>query len=318
MTARPGLFVDDNSGDGVAAPQDARLALASLLSGPGIISGTQGNVTGSTTGPNMQYIVPAESFATQRGATLAADGLYLWSNDGPVTVDSGAPAPSSGKRYDLIWARHKNAYTSDGFSDSDSLPELGVTVGTAASTPTKPTASVPDGALILTESLVGTGIANASLATLTQVAAIAAPVSLPPVPTPARRRNAGSALGSIGTANTTFPVTAWGADAFNIGDIAYSGGVFTVGTAGIYRWSLSFAWPVYATAFRASQYILVNGSVDNSGRMDLQYPLPGSQTQSCGFEVSLAAGGTVQAGLEASSAGVSGVIPRSFSLVRVA
>lgn len=172
MSARPGLYVDDNSGNGVTDPQSARLALASLLSGPGIISGTQGNVTGSTTGPNMIYSVPAESFATQRG-TLAADGLYLWSNDGPVLVDSSTPAPSSGKRYDLIWARHKNAYSSDGFGDSDSLPALGVTAGTAASTPTRPTASVPAGALVIAECLVTAGNANAAAASITQVAPLA-------------------------------------------------------------------------------------------------------------------------------------------------
>lgn len=167
MTARPGLFVANGSA-GVAAPQDTRLALAGALVGePGVLAGTGGNVTGSSSGPNMKYVVPASVFATTRGV-LATDGTYLWANDGNITVDTLTPAPSSGTRYDLIWARALNA--NDGFGDANSTPVLGFTVGTASGSPVKPYASVPAGAYVLAESLVGTSIANASLATLTQVA----------------------------------------------------------------------------------------------------------------------------------------------------
>lgn len=250
MTARPGLYVDDNTGNGVTAPQDARLALASLLSGPGIISGTQGNVTGSSTGPNMIYSVPAESFVTQRG-TLAADGLYLWANDGPVLVDSATPAPSSGKRYDLIWARHKNAYTSDGFSDADSLPELGVTVGTAASTPTKPYASVPDGALVLAESEVTAGNANAAVATITQVAPLATVKGAPiPVASAAERDALGLYPGlqvmrsDRGYLTQTWDGTAWDHEWINI-----------TGLGG------SYSTPTNAVA----QYYIANGVISMRG-----------------------------------------------------
>lgn len=166
MALRHGLFVSGASA-GVTAPQDGRLALAGLLSGPGMLTG--GAVTGSTSGPNMKYTIAAGVFVTQRG-TLAADGLYIVPNDGAVTVDSGSPAPGSGTRWDLIWVRQLNAYGSDGFGDANSDPVFGVTVGTAGSTPTKPYASVPAGALVLAESNVGTSIANASLATITLVA----------------------------------------------------------------------------------------------------------------------------------------------------
>lgn len=167
MTLRPPLYVA-NGAAGVTAPQDARLAMAGLLTGaPGILTGTGAAVTGSTSGPNMQYIVPAEVFATVRGV-LASDGLYLLANDGNVTVSSGTPAPGSGTRWDLIWVRALNA--NDGFGDANSTPVFGVTVGTSGGSPTKPYASVPAGAHVLCESLVGTSIANASLATLTQVA----------------------------------------------------------------------------------------------------------------------------------------------------
>lgn len=168
MAARHGLFVANGTA-GVTSPQDARLALAGLLSGPGIISGTQGNVTGSTSGPNMKYLVPAETFVTQRG-TLAADGLYLWDNDGVYTADSGAPAPASGSRYDVIYALHRNA--NDGFGDANSDPVIDVVRGTASSTPSVP--AVPAGALALAQALVPAGAANAAAAgvVITQVAAL--------------------------------------------------------------------------------------------------------------------------------------------------
>lgn len=166
MTARPGLFIANGSA-GVSAPQDTRLALAGLLAGePGVLAGTGGAVTGSSSGPNMQYIVPASVFATVRGV-LTTDGSYLWANDGNITVNTATPAPGSGTRYDLIWARALNA--NDGFGDANSTPVLGFTVGTASGSPVKPYASVPAGAYVLAESLVGTSIANASLATITQV-----------------------------------------------------------------------------------------------------------------------------------------------------
>ncbi|HET8589303.1 MAG TPA: hypothetical protein VFM01_06680 [Nakamurella sp.] len=165
MALRHPLFVSGASA-GVTEPQDARLALASLLTGPGILTG--GTVTGSTSGPNMIYSVAAGSFATARGVQ-ATDGLYVVPNDGPATVDSGSPAPGSGTRWDLIWVRCLNAFDG-GFGDANSDPVFGVTVGTAGSSPSKPYSSVPAGALVLAESNVGTSIASASLATISMVA----------------------------------------------------------------------------------------------------------------------------------------------------
>lgn len=173
MAAKHGLFVSGASA-GVTSPREARLALASLLTGVGVISGCA--VSGSSSGPNMQYNVTAGSVVTARG-TASTDGLYLWASDGTVLVNSATPAPSSGTRWDLVWARAKNAFTSDGFGDANSDPEFGVTVGTAGSTPTKPYASVPAGALVLAECSVGTNIANAAAATITQVAPVASGAS---------------------------------------------------------------------------------------------------------------------------------------------
>lgn len=167
MTARHGLFVAGVSGAGVTQPQDARLALAALLTGPGVVNNPI-TVTGSTSGPNMKYTVPAAAFATQRG-TLATDGLYLWVNDAVLVVDSGSPAPSSGTRYDVIYALAKNA--NDGFGDASSDPVIGVVVGTASGSPSPPAA--PAGALVLAQALVPTSAPNSSTATITQLAATA-------------------------------------------------------------------------------------------------------------------------------------------------
>lgn len=159
MAARHPLFVANGTA-GVTTPQDARLALASLLTGPGILNGF--SVSGSSSGPNMKYLVTAGAVATQRG-TLSADGLYLWTNDGTFTADSGAPAPASGSRYDVIYALARNA--NDGFGDANSDPIIGVQVGTASSTPSVP--AVPTGALVLAQSLVASGSANAAAGTVT-------------------------------------------------------------------------------------------------------------------------------------------------------
>jgi hypothetical protein len=164
MTLHHGLFVAGASG-GVTSAKDARLALAALLSGAGVISG--GAVSGNSSGPNMKYDLAAGQFVTARGAA-ATDGLYVFANDGTITVDSATPAPVSGTRWDLIWVRHKNAI--DGFADDASDPILGVTVGTSGSSPTKPYGSVPAGALVLAEAQVHTGDTDATHATITQVA----------------------------------------------------------------------------------------------------------------------------------------------------
>jgi hypothetical protein len=183
LTARAGLFVTGASNVGVTTPQSGRLAIAGLLSafgaGPldaagGIIQGPGSplNVTGSTSGSNMKYNVAAGYVATARNA--AADGLQVWANDATVLVDSGAPAPGSGSRWDLIYVVGRDA----NLSDASSVPLIGVLVGVAGGSPTKPYSagsgaggtSLPAGALVLAEASVGTSIANASLATITMVA----------------------------------------------------------------------------------------------------------------------------------------------------
>lgn len=247
MTLRHGLFVS-GAAAGVTPPQDARLALAGLLSGVGVVPGG-GTVTGSTSGPNMKYTVAAGTFITARGAA-ATDGLYLLANDGPFTVDSGAPAPSSGSRYDVIYVLHRNAFGSDGFGDANSDPVFGVQVGTASSTPVVPT--VPAGALALAKALVGTNIANASLAAITQVAAGAGTVQAPKVLWQYTRQAAQSfSNGSFGT----LLVDTVDIDTAGIGlsTGSFLGG-FTCPVKGIYRCGGLVSWAGNATGRRGTQF----------------------------------------------------------------
>lgn len=309
MALRHPLFVSGPSG-GVTAPQDARLAMASLLSGVGILTG--GTVTGSTSGPNMIYSVAAGSFVTARGV-VATDGVYVVPNDGPVTVDSGAPSPTSGTRWDLIWVRCLNAFDG-GFGDANSDPVFGVTVGTAGATPTKPYSSVPAGALVLAESNVGTNIASASLATISMVAASSAPGFLPAA---ARVTNSSTTV-TVGT--TALAVTSYSSGALwtPTGGITYSGGIFTAGVAGLYEWHATVLWPAASASYRVAQYVLVNGTADTGGQASMNFASGyGAQWLSNSHPVQLAAGGTVQLGLVGSTNGIANTQPLSFALHRI-
>lgn len=312
MALRHPLFVSGASG-GVTSPQDARLALASLLSGVGILTG--GTVTGSTSGPNMIYSVAAGSFVTARGVA-STDGLYVVANDGPVTVDSGSPAPSSGTRWDLIWVRCLNAFDG-GFGDANSTPVFGVTVGTAGATPTKPYSSVPAGALVLAESNVGTNIASASLATISMVAGTATPGVNAYVPATARVTN--STAVTVSTA--TLGVSSYSAGTMwtPTGGISYAGGIFTVASAGVYVPQATVLWPSATASYRVTQEFLVNGTADSGGTASMNFASGyGSQWLSSSHMVSLAAGGTVQLALVGSTNGIANTIPLSFALHRVA
>lgn len=301
MTARHGLYVANGSA-GVTSPLEARLALAGLFSGPGVVNGAV--VSGSSSGPNMKYNVAAGTFLTQRG-TLAVDGLYLWVNDATVLIDSGAPAPSSGTRWDLIYVTHHNA--NDGFGDANSDPVIGVLVGVAGSTPSKPYtagsgaggASLPTNALVIAESQVGTNIANAAAATITQVA---------PVPA-SRVRSSFCQMGRSTTLAGGVPsTTTTAASSFSdgilgqAGDVVYSGGgLITVGHDGPYRWSASSLWSATgagASVHTKQCFVWVNGSETTHAEGKTSYPCPagatGSMSQVAGGVLMLHAGDTLQ------------------------
>lgn len=141
----------------VTTPLDARLMNMAQIVGnsdgsprPGVLDGDgRALVTPLAT---MNVAVAAADFVTTKGT---ADGVAIFTNDGTVNVPITA-APASNSRIDVIWVKHNDNTT----GDANSTPVFGVTAGTAAASPTKP--SIPTGALELATIRVyaGTTAAN--------------------------------------------------------------------------------------------------------------------------------------------------------------
>lgn len=99
------------------------------------------------------YVVNQATFATSKGI---ADGVAIFSNDGPVNVGT-PPAPVSNSRIDVIYVKHNDNTT----GDANSNPIFGVVNGTAAASPTKP--AIPTGALELATCRVYAGTTGTSI-----------------------------------------------------------------------------------------------------------------------------------------------------------
>lgn len=171
MTANRGLFVKQVGTAPTAVgttPQEARLALAGLVfhdsagvPRSGVLDPQSHTLVGGT--GTMSYNVFGHHPVIRRATD---DGVYMPTFTGTTAVATD-PAPGSGSRYDLIWVKQND--TDKG--DPDNLAYAGVTVGISGTTPGKPTASVPEGALVLAEALVQTlaPSTNSGLVTITQV-----------------------------------------------------------------------------------------------------------------------------------------------------
>ena len=167
MPGRRGLFVRRDSTAGTS-PQDARLAIAGMVTpsgplgvAPGVLSGCAVSGTSGWT-----YSVSSGHFVVTRGAS---DGATVASLDGATGTTAVAAAPASGSRYDLIWVRQRDIDS----GDTDSTVVVGVTSGVASGTPARPTGDVPAGALVLAEARVYAGATSTAHAnvTITPVAA---------------------------------------------------------------------------------------------------------------------------------------------------
>lgn len=167
MTANRGLFVALN-GDIGTTPSEARLALAGLIAEnapgaprSGLLFQSATSVVSGTSG--MSYNLAACHPVVSR---TAGDGVYVFSLTGTTSIGTTV-APATGSRWDLIFVKQND--TSKG--DADNLPIVGVVQGTAASTPTKPYASVPEGAYVLAEAQVSAGATatNGAGVTISQV-----------------------------------------------------------------------------------------------------------------------------------------------------
>ena len=158
MTLRNGLFIrpDDNKG---TTPLEARLALAGLFTSFGVIDG--GAVTGRS---SWAYNVAPMKVVSSRSAT---DGAVLFANDSSAVVGSGGegttipPAPGTGARIDIIFAKHNDVDN----GDATSAPVFGVASGTASGSPVAPT--IPVGAIELGRATVAAGATNTAHANVT-------------------------------------------------------------------------------------------------------------------------------------------------------
>jgi hypothetical protein len=164
MTANRGLFVRNNGNVGTT-PIEGRLVLASMLAenAPGVPR--QGlldqKVATLVTGAadwsyNIGPCTPVLNRATN-------EGVYLFTLTGTTNVATTA-APGTGSRWDLVYVKQNDLDK----GDSVNTAVVGVVQGVAAaSSPTKPTASLPTGAYVLAEVLVAAGATSTNHANVT-------------------------------------------------------------------------------------------------------------------------------------------------------
>lgn len=143
---------------------DTRLIVAGMVecdaSGNPRVGLLPGNYSPIVTGTSgMAYSVGAFQGVTSRSGA----GAEFVANDGAVSVATTA-APGANSRIDVIWVR--SLYTT--YADGSSDPVFGVTQGTAAASPTKP--SIPAGALELATAVVLSTTTQTSTAIITQTA----------------------------------------------------------------------------------------------------------------------------------------------------
>lgn len=167
MTVNRGLAVRQNGAIGVT-PLEHRLSMAGLFAqnSPGVprqglLEAPSATIVSGASG--WTYNVAANHPVIVRATS---DGVYLPTFTGSTSIACSV-APGTGFRYDLVWVKQNDIDK----GDPDNLATLGVTEGAASASPAKPYASVPAGAYVLAESLVGAGATgtNHASVTITQV-----------------------------------------------------------------------------------------------------------------------------------------------------
>lgn len=143
---------------GLIAPQTSSLAVRTgVMWGPG----STALVTGTSATGTMTYAIAAHHAVTTRST---ADGVYLGPTLEAATTVPTTAAPGSNSRIDVIWERQTDA-ASTVSPDGATAPEYGVTQGTAAVSPTKP--SIPVGAVELATATVAAGATSTNGAGVT-------------------------------------------------------------------------------------------------------------------------------------------------------
>jgi hypothetical protein len=113
-----------------------------------------------------------------------------------------------------------------------------------------------------------------------------------------------------------------GGTLYNVGDIAYAAGVFTVGTAGLYEFEYSVTFPSTTTSHSRALKAVVNGSDPAylQGQTWWTYPAAtvGALTLTGSGKIPLNIGDQVTPQIYQSSGSTLVVNPRAFALVRTA
>lgn len=105
----------------------------------GVTSPVGVNLLAATASMNVA-IQPFSAFAVRDG------GVVLLANDGVTNLLLDAP-PSSNSRIDVIWAKQDDSSSTVTTPDGDDLPVFGFLKGTAAPTPVRNPAGIPQGAV---------------------------------------------------------------------------------------------------------------------------------------------------------------------------
>jgi len=153
MTVNRGPGVAINAGVGVTTLEH-RLQLAGLYAenAPGVPrTGVLAN--GATVlvfaRADMSWdVVPFQSVINR----TASEGVYTPTVTGTVNVPTTA-APVTDSRWDLLYIKQNDVAK----GDADNLAVLGVVQGVVAASPSKPTGSLPSGAMVLSESRIFAG-----------------------------------------------------------------------------------------------------------------------------------------------------------------
>ena len=151
MATALGVSVDD-AGNGVT-PLVHRLIIGSYFMNNGVVDGLQ--VTGRS---DLKYGVSAGMAVTQRAASDGRMLAYWPGGTTETAVDAGDP---SNPRIDVVWIRANNSPEYSG--DADNQVHVGVTQGTPAASPVRPT--VPQGCTPIAWRLMPAGATSTQSAT---------------------------------------------------------------------------------------------------------------------------------------------------------
>lgn len=105
---------------------------------------------------------------------------------------------------------------------------------------------------------------------------------------------------------------------YHVGSIPYGSGIYTPSVAGIYRWDATVTFPADPDAARAEVRVLQNGSAADSGANDTSLRVGNALNLTAGGPLLVTLGDTFQIDIFYTGTSLAGVVPKLFSLTRIA